>query len=148
MTLGIERFLHLTTINTSLDVELMSVALQFWSKSIKSFLLPFGPISITLREITILTSPLIRGADALCLLDIQDSSLSSIEVSSTTQTLYSVVVQKWHDVIGVPSTTKHVEFLWVLLFRYVFFSSSGKSVMEHLLLAKTLTLGRPYALGT
>ena len=94
MTLGIEWFLHLTTVNISLDVELMSVALKFWSKSINSFLHPFGPISITLREITILTSPPIRGADALCLLDIQDSSLLATEVSSTTQTSYSVVIQK------------------------------------------------------
>ena len=54
--LGIERFIHLTTVNTSLDVDLMSVALKFWSKSINPFMLSFGPIFITLRDITILTS--------------------------------------------------------------------------------------------
>ena len=72
MALGIKRFIHLTTINTSLDMELMSVVLKFWSKtkSINSFLLPFGPISITLRDITIFTGLAIRGANALCLLDI------------------------------------------------------------------------------
>ena len=112
IVLGIEQFIHLTIINTSLDVELMSVALELWSKS---FLLPFGPISIILRDITILTGPPIRGADALCLLDIQGSSLPTIEVSSTTQTLNSVVVRKWHDIIEVPLMDEHVEFLWVLL---------------------------------
>ena len=113
--MGIERFIHLTTVNTSLDMELVSVALKFWSNSINYFLVPFGPISITLRDITILTSLPIRGVDALCLLDIQNSSLSAIEVSSTTQTSYSVVIRKWHDVIKVPSMAEHVEFLWVLL---------------------------------
>ena len=55
MEFGIERFIHLTIVNTSIDVELMSVALKFWSKSINSFLLSFAPISITLIYITILT---------------------------------------------------------------------------------------------
>ena len=148
IALGIERFIHLTIVNTSLDMELMSVVKKFWSKSINSFMLPFSLISITLRDITILTSLPIRGSDALCFLDIQDSSLRIIEVSSTTQTSYSVVIQKWHDVTGVPSTVEYVEFLWVLLCRYVFFPSSGKPVVEYLPLAKTLALGRPYALDT
>ena len=148
MALGIERFIHLTTVNTSLDVDLMSVALKFWSNSINSFLLPFGPISITLRDITILMGLPIRGADALCLLNIQDSSVPAIEVSSTTQTSYYVVIRKWHDVIRVPLTVEHVEFLWVLLCQYVFFPSSGKPTMKYLPLAKKLALGRPYALGT
>ena len=84
----------------------------------------------------------------MCLLDIQDPYFSAIEVSSTTQTSYSAVIQKWHDVTRVPSTANHVEFLWVLLCRYVFFPRSGKPAMEYLSLAKTLALGRPYALGT
>ena len=106
MALGIELFIHLTTVNTLLDVELMSVALIFWSKSVKSFLLPFGPISIT-----ILIGLPIRGANALCLVDLQDSSFQAIEVSSTTQTSYSTIIPKWHDVTKVPSMAKHVEFL-------------------------------------
>ena len=57
--MGIERFIHLTTVNTSLDVKLMNVALKFWCKSINSFLVPFGLISITLRDITILTDLLV-----------------------------------------------------------------------------------------
>ena len=80
MVLGIERLIHLTIVNTSLEVELTSVAMKFWSYSIYSFLLSFGPISITLRDITILTSLPIQGANELCLLDIQDSSLLNIEV--------------------------------------------------------------------
>ena len=94
-----------------MGVALMSVALKFWSKSINSFLLPFGPISITLRDITILTSLPIQGVDALCLLDVQESSLPSIEVSYTTQTSYFATIRKWHDIIKIHCTSNHVEFL-------------------------------------
>ena len=88
----------------------MSVELKFWSKSINSVLLPFGPISITLRDVNILMGLPIQGADVLCLLDIQDSSLPAIEVSSTAQTAYSATIRKWHDVIGIPSIVEHVEY--------------------------------------
>ena len=146
--MGIEQLINLTTINTSLDVELMSVVLKFWSKSINSFLLPFSHISITLSDVTILIGLPIQGSNALCLLDIQDSPLLAIEVSSTTQILYSATIRKWHDVTRIPSTIEHVEYLWIRLCRYVFFPTYGKSAMEYLPMAKTLTLGRPYALGT
>ena len=101
-----------------------------------------------MRDITILTGLPIEGVDALCLLDIQDYSLLAIEVSSTTQTLYSAVIRKWYDATRVPSTARHVEFLWVLLCQHVFFPSSRKLAMEYLPLAKTLALGRPYTLDT
>ena len=148
VSLGIERFIHLTIVNASLDVEFMSVVLKFWSKSINYIMFPFGPISITLRDITILTSLPIQGADALCLLNVQDSSLLALKVSFTTQTLYSAIIRKWYDIIGIPYTIEHVEFLWVLLCICVFFPASGKPAMEYLPLAKTLDLGRPNALDT
>ena len=54
-----------------------------------------------------------------------------------------------HDATRTFSITEHVEFLWVLLCRYVFFSTYGKPEpgMEYLPLAKSLALGRPYALS-
>ena len=78
VALRIERFIHLTTVNIFLNVELMSVALKLWSKSITSFLLLFSSISITLRYITILMGLPIRGVDTLCLFDVSDSSLLTI----------------------------------------------------------------------
>ena len=125
----------------------MSVALKFWFKSINSFMLPFSPISTTLRNITILRGLPIQGADASSLLDVQDSSLPAIEVSSTTQTSYFATIRKWHNFTKIPSTVEHVEFLWVLLCRYVFCPNSGKPSIEYLPLAKTLALTQPYPLG-
>ena len=101
-----------------------------------------------MRDVTILIGLSIQGVDALCLLDAQDSSLPSIEVSSTTHTSYSSTIQKCHDTTRTPFTSEHVEFLWVLLYKYVFFPTSGKQAMEYLPLAKSLALGRAYVLGT
>ena len=111
VSLGIKQFIRLTTVNTSLNVELMTVVLKLWSNSTNFFLLPFGHISITLRDITVLTGLPIQGVDALCLLDVQDSSIPTIEVSSTTKTSYSSTIRKWHDGTRITSTVQHVEFL-------------------------------------
>ena len=69
MSLGIEKFIELTTVNTSLDLELMGVVLRFWSKSVNSFLFPFGLVSLTLRDVSILIGLSIQGIDTLSLLD-------------------------------------------------------------------------------
>ena len=69
-SLRIEQFINISTVKASLDVELMCVVLKLWSKSINYFLLLFSPISITLRNVTILTGLPIQGDDAMCLLDV------------------------------------------------------------------------------
>ena len=69
-------------------------------------------------------------------------------MSSTFQASYSSAIQKWRTSIEVPSTTKHIEFMWVLLCHFVFFPHSGKPSMECLPVARALGIGRPSALGT
>ena len=98
------------------------MVLKFWSKSINSFLLPFGLVSKTLRDVTILIGLPLQGVDALCLFDAQVPSLPSIEISSTTQISYSSTIHKCHDVIGTPSTTEHVEF-YGFFCAYIYFFS-------------------------
>ena len=89
----------------------MGVVLRFWSKSVNSFILPFGHVSFTLRDVSILIGLPIQGIDPLSLLDTQDPSLPSIEVSSTSQTLYSATIRKWDGVSEIPTIVEHVEFL-------------------------------------
>ena len=67
---GLSSVLILPLLTPLFDVELMIMTLKFWSKSINFFLLPFGLISITWRDVTIFTGLPIRGADAMCLLDV------------------------------------------------------------------------------
>ena len=50
--------------------------------------------------------------------------------------------------LGVLSTSEHIEFLWVLLCRFAFFPHSSKPFVEYLPLARPLAIGWPYALGT
>ena len=90
------------------------MVLKFWSKSINSFLLPFGHVSIILRDVTILKKLLLQGVDVMCLFDAQDPSILSIEVSSTTQTSYSSAILKWHDTIRTPSTESMLSFFGFL----------------------------------
>ena len=129
-------------------LDLMSTTLRFWSKDLNSLIFPFGPASITSRDISIFTRFPFEGSEAICLLEVHDPLLPYLEVSSTSQTSYSSAIRKWRTSIGVPSTTENIEFLWVLLCFFVFLPHSGKSSMESLPLARALSIGRPYALGT
>ena len=71
----------------TLDLDLMSTALWFWPKDLNSFIFPFAPASITLRDISIFTGLFVEGSEAVCLLDVHDPSLSHLEVSSTSRLL-------------------------------------------------------------
>ena len=147
-SLGIAQFIKLTKVSITLDLDLMSTPLRFWSKDLNSFIFPFGPTSITLRDISIFTGFPIEGLEVVCLLDIHDSLLPHLKVSSTSQTSYSSAIRKWRTSTRVASTIEHIEFLWVLLCLFVFFPHSSKPSMEYFPLARALSIGRPYALGT
>ena len=134
--------------SVTLDLDLMSTALRFWSKGLNSFHFPFGLVSIMMRDISTLTGLHVEGSEAVCLLDVHDPSLPHLKVSSPSQTSYSSAIQKWRTSTGASSTIEHMEFLWVLLCLLVFYPHSGKPSMEHLPLARALTIGWPYALGT
>ena len=124
----------------TLDLNLMSIAFKFWSKDLNSFIFPFGPASITLRDISIFTGYLIEGSKVVCLLDVHDLLLPHLDVCSTSQTSYSSTIRKWQTSTGVPFTIEHIEFIWVLLCRFVFFPHSGKPSMKYLPLAKALAI--------
>ena len=134
--------------SVTLDLDLMSIALRFWSKGLNSFIFHFGPASITMRDIFIFTGFPVEGSEAVCLLDVQDPSLPHLEVSSTSQTFYSSTIWKWQTSSGIPSIKEHIEFMWVLLCRFVFFPHSGKPFMDYHPMARALAIRWPYALGT
>ena len=82
-SLGIAQFIKLTKVSITLDLDLMTTTLRFWSKDLNSFIFPFGHTSITFRDISIFTELPIEGSKAVCLLDVHDPSLPHLEVSST-----------------------------------------------------------------
>ena len=124
-SLDIAQFIKLTKVSVTLDLNLMSTALKFWYKDLNSFIFPFDPASITLRDISIFTGLHVEGLEPVCLLNVHDPLLPHLEVSFTSQTSHSFAIQKWRTSTEVPSTIKYIEFLWVLLSRFVFFSSFG-----------------------
>ena len=124
-SLIIAKFIKLTKLRVTLDLDLMSTTLRFCSKNLNSFIFPFGPASITLRDISIFTGFHVEGSKAICILDVHDPSLPHLEVSSTSQTYYSSAIRKRRTSTGVPSTTYRIEFLWVFLCRFAFFFSFG-----------------------
>ena len=79
----------------TLDLDLMSIALRFWSKDLNSFIFPFGLASIILRDTSIFIGLLVEGLEVVCLLDVHDPLLPHLEVSSTSQTSYSSAIWKW-----------------------------------------------------
>ena len=93
-SLSIAQFVKLTKVSVTLDSDLISIALRFWSKGLNSFLFPFGPVSITMRDIFIFTRFPIESSEAVCLLDVHDPSLPHLEVFSTSQTSYSLLSPK------------------------------------------------------
>ena len=82
-SLGITQFIKLTKVSVTLDLDLMRNALRFWPKELNSFLFPFGPASITIGDISILTGLPVEGSEVVCLIDVHGPSLPHLEVSST-----------------------------------------------------------------
>ena len=142
-SLGIAQFITLIKVSVTLDLDLMSIALRFWSKGLNSFIFPFGPVSNTMRDISIFTRLPFEDSEAVCLLDVYDPSLPHLEVSSTSQTSYSSAIRKWQTFTRIPYIKEHIEFLWVLLCHFFFFPHLGKPFMEYLPLARALPLGSP-----
>ena len=82
-SLGISQLIKLTKVSVTLDLYVMSTALRFWSKGLNSFLFPFSFASITMRDISILTGLPVEGLEVVCLIDVDDPSLTHLEVFST-----------------------------------------------------------------
>ena len=64
-SLIIAQFIKLTKVRVNLDLDLISTALRIWSKGLNSFLFPFGPASITMRDNSILTGLSVEGSEVV-----------------------------------------------------------------------------------
>ena len=73
--------------SVTLDLDLISATLRFWSKDFNSFIFSFSPASITLRDISNFTGLPVEGSKVVCLLDVNDPYFPHLEVSSTSKLL-------------------------------------------------------------
>ena len=122
--------------------------LKFWSKSIIFFLLIFNPISITLRDVTILTDCLSKVLMRYVFLMLKIHPSHLLRFPPSLKLHAHPLFENGMTPLGLPLLLSRLSFLWVLLCRYVFFPTFIKPTMKYLPLAKALALGRPYALGT
>ena len=96
-------------------------------------------MTVTLLDVFMLIGLLILGNDMVCL--IKDSPITPRSYDS-----YSSLINIVRH--GEPTFDEHVDFLWVLLYKFIFFPPSAKPTLEYLPLAYALAEGEYYALGS
>ncbi|XP_073066554.1 uncharacterized protein [Primulina eburnea] len=124
---------------------LFDCLLRFWSPSSNVFIFPFGPMSITLYDISLFLGLPVVGPDSPYFID--DPAAPTLAHTRYCYPSYRAVVKEWSSHTGVPSVVEHVMFLWVLICHYIFCPSSGKPSSEYLPLACSLSTGRVYNLA-
>ncbi|XP_073051741.1 uncharacterized protein [Primulina eburnea] len=124
---------------------LFDCLLRFWSPSCNVFIFPFGPLSITLYDISLLLGLPVAGPDSPYFVD--DPAAPALAHTRYCYPSYRAVVKEWSSCSGVPSEVEHTMFLWVLICHYIFCPSSGKPSSEYLPLACSLSTGRVYNLA-
>ena len=96
-------------------------------------------MTITLLDVFILTGLPILEDDVVCLIE------ESFIIPKYYNSYSSLINEARHS----ESTFKeHVDFLWVLRCKYIFYLTSVKPILEYLPLAYALAKGKHYALGS
>ena len=96
-------------------------------------------MTITLLDILMVTGLPILSNDTVCL--IEDSLITPRYYDS----YRSFINEVRH---GEPTFDEHVDFLWVLLCKFIFCPPFAKPTLEYLPLAYALAEGQYYALGS
>ncbi|XP_055962345.1 uncharacterized protein LOC126687881 [Mercurialis annua] len=117
--------------------------LRYWSPSANSFLFPCGPMSVTLKDVFMLTGLPVIGFDAPCLFEVDQKQLFSCPDYHS----YKACIEKWCRGMETPSLEEHTEFLWVLICKFILCTPSGAPTKESLRLASKLATGTFVALG-
>ncbi|XP_075508029.1 uncharacterized protein LOC142544888 [Primulina tabacum] len=80
---------------------LFDFILRFWSPSCNVFILPFGPLSITLYDISLLLGLPVLGADSPYFID--DFAAPALAHTRYCYPSYRAVVKEWFSHPGIPS---------------------------------------------
>ncbi|XP_050234446.1 uncharacterized protein LOC126682736 [Mercurialis annua] len=118
--------------------------LRYWSSSANSFLFPCGPMSVTLKDVFMLTGLPVIGFDAPCLFEVDNKQLFSCPDYQS----YKACIEKWCRRMETPSSQEHTEFLWVLICKFILCTPSATPTKESLRLANKLANETFVALGS
>lgn len=102
----------------------------------------------TLRDVLLMTGLPVIGSLSLMAIDPSDPALPRVSISSQEFTSYASVAKKDYNLVSVPTVTEHIQFLWVLVCKFIICPAGGKPTMEYLPLARSLAIGPSFALGT
>ncbi|XP_050222930.1 uncharacterized protein LOC126673021 [Mercurialis annua] len=141
--LGLLQLIEISDRHIELNAGMCRSFLRYWSSSANSFIFPFGPMSVTLKDVFMLTGLPVIGFDAPCLFEVETKDLYSYPICPS----YPACVSKWSVLTTPPSLEEHTEFLWVLICKFIMCPSSGTPTKEYWKLASNLANGTFVALG-
>lgn len=81
-------------VNTSIDIDLLNIAIRFWLRCVNSSIFSCSSISITLRDVHVFIDLPFIGDDALRLLE-SDLSLPPYDMTSISYTSYIAAICHW-----------------------------------------------------
>ncbi|XP_055960678.1 uncharacterized protein LOC126668685 [Mercurialis annua] len=141
--LGLLQLIEISDRHIELNAGMCRSFLRYWSSSANSFIFPFGPMSVTLKDVFMLTGLPVIGFDAPCLFEVETKDLYSYPICPS----YPACVSKWSVLTTPPSLEENTEFLWVLICKFIMCPSSGTPTKEYWKLASNLANGTFVALG-
>ncbi|XP_075496156.1 uncharacterized protein LOC142533314 [Primulina tabacum] len=143
---GLYQFIQMSTIDRTFNLDLIEGAIRLWALPCNSFILPCGPMSVTLLDVLHLTGLPLIGNEFASLVDTQE--LPQLPEQYWNPSSYSQVIRSWSTLKRTsPISEERISFMWVLICKYLFCPSSGKPTMEYLALARSLSVGHVHGLG-
>ncbi|XP_075478287.1 uncharacterized protein LOC142519228 [Primulina tabacum] len=140
------QFIQMSTTDRTFNLDLIEGAIRLWALPCNFFILPCGPMSITLQDVLHLTGLPILGNDFASLADTRD--LPQLPEQYWSPSSYSQIIRSWSALKRTsPTSEERISFMWVLICKYLFCPSSGKPTMEYLALARSLSAGNVHGLG-
>lgn len=143
---GIYQLIQITTLNTTYDLDLLKGIIRWWAPPCNSFIFPCGPTSPTLKDILKFTGLSLLRNDYASLTNTK--GLPQLSEKHLSPSSYSQVFKQWYLLtLTSPSPDERISFMWVLICKYLFGPSFGKTTMEYLPLARSLRVGGIHGLG-
>ncbi|XP_075482686.1 uncharacterized protein LOC142522960 [Primulina tabacum] len=107
---GLYQLIQMSTVDTTSNIDLLEGAIRLWAPPCNSFILPCGPMSITLQHILLFTGlPLLRNEFA-SLVDTQD--LPQLSEQYLNPSSYSQVIRSWCALRRTsPTSNERISFM-------------------------------------
>ncbi|KAF2318439.1 hypothetical protein GH714_007632 [Hevea brasiliensis] len=127
------KLIDLSLVDIVYDEPLLTALLPLWSYHYNCFILPLGPMSLTLRDVTTLTSLPIHGETSPALAA-ELASTRPIRKSGTSFVNFISLNARKGDI----TNEEYILFLWDLISKFIIYPPSGKPSLELLPITKVV----------